>query len=136
MQEAQHGTRSLVSRITPWAEGTKPLSHPRIPQLQSFRAKSSCLLFLKLSCSLCLLPNPPHSLIPLNSFSLFTAFPPWNPYSIFLSLCCFSKDFLFIHERHRKAETQAEGEAGSRQGARCGTRSWVSGIRPWTERRR
>ena len=31
--------------------------------------------------------------------------------------------YLFIHERHREreADTQAEGEAGSVQGARCGT---------------
>ena len=37
---------------------------------------------------------------------------------------------LFIHERHteREAETLAEGEAGSMQGARCRTRSWDSGI--------
>ena len=28
---------------------------------------------------------------------------------------------LFIHERHTEAETQAEGEADSMQGARCGT---------------
>ena len=33
----------------------------------------------------------------------------------------------------REAETQAEGEAGSTQGARRGTRSWISGITPWTE---
>ena len=36
----------------------------------------------------------------------------------------FFKDFLFIHERYteREAETQAEGEeAGSLQGAQCGT---------------
>ena len=33
MQGAQRGTRSWVSRVTPWAEGsTKPLSHPGIPQ--------------------------------------------------------------------------------------------------------
>ena len=36
-------------------------------------------------------------------------------------------------EREREAETQAEGEAGSMRGARCGTRSWVSRIRPWAE---
>ena len=39
------------------------------------------------------------------------------------------KDFiiLFIHETHReKAETQAEGEADSSQGARGGTQSWNS----------
>ena len=36
-------------------------------------------------------------------------------------------------ERERSAETQAKGEAGSMQGARRGTRSWVSRIRPWAE---
>ena len=30
---------------------------------------------------------------------------------------------LFIHERHRETGTQAEGEAGSMQEARCGIRS-------------
>ena len=33
----------------------------------------------------------------------------------------------------REAETQAEGEAGSMQGARCETRSRVSRNRPWAE---
>ena len=35
----------------------------------------------------------------------------------------FKRFYLFIHERHtqREVETQAEGEAGSMQGARCGT---------------
>ena len=36
--------------------------------------------------------------------------------------------YLFIHERQRGAETQAEGEAGSLWGARCGTRSMDPGI--------
>ena len=38
-----------------------------------------------------------------------------------------------MHERHREkeAETQAEGEAGSMQEARSGTRSRVSRVRPW-----
>ena len=35
----------------------------------------------------------------------------------------------------REAETQAEGEAGSIQGARCGTGSRDSGIMPWAEGR-
>ena len=35
--------------------------------------------------------------------------------------------------REREAETQAEGEAGSMQGARRGTLSQVSRIRPWAE---
>ena len=30
---------------------------------------------------------------------------------------------VFIHERQREAETQAEREAGSMWGAQCGTRS-------------
>ena len=30
--------------------------------------------------------------------------------------CAFFKKILFIHERQREAEAQAEGEAGSRQG--------------------
>ena len=40
------------------------------------------------------------------------------------------KNYLFIHERHREGETetQAEGEAGSLQGARCGTRSQDPGV--------
>ena len=33
MQGARCGTRSRVSRLTPWAEGdTKPLSHPGCPK--------------------------------------------------------------------------------------------------------
>ena len=33
MQGARHGTRSWVSRITPWAEGSaKLLSHPGYPE--------------------------------------------------------------------------------------------------------
>ena len=40
---------------------------------------------------------------------------------------------LFIHETQRERETETEGEAGSMQGARCGTRSWVPRVRPWAE---
>ena len=36
-------------------------------------------------------------------------------------------------QRDREAETQAGREAGSMQGARCGTPSQVSRIRPWAE---
>ena len=49
----------------------------------------------------------------------------------------FLRFYLFIHENtqrgEREAEIQAEGEAGSMQGARHGTRSQVSRIRPWVE---
>ena len=38
-----------------------------------------------------------------------------------------------MNEREREAETQAEGEAGSMQGARHGIQSQVSRIRPWAE---
>ena len=38
-----------------------------------------------------------------------------------------------MRNREREAETQAEGESGSMQEARCGTRSQVSRITPWAE---
>ena len=43
----------------------------------------------------------------------------------------------FFHERHteREAETQAEGEPDSMQGARCGTRSLDSRLTLWPEGR-
>ena len=48
------------------------------------------------------------------------------------SLKFFFNFYLFVivthRERENEAETQAEGEAGSMQGARCGTRSRVSRI--------
>ena len=47
-----------------------------------------------------------------------------NAHLASISLTCFVLRFyLCIHERHthREAETQAEGEAGSLRGARCGT---------------
>ena len=43
----------------------------------------------------------------------------------------FFKDFIYLFMRDR--EIQAEGEAGSMQGACRGTRSQVSRITPWTE---
>ena len=45
----------------------------------------------------------------------------------------FFKDFIYLFMKEREAETQAEGEAGSMQGAQCGTRSRVSRITPWAE---
>ena len=42
----------------------------------------------------------------------------------------FLKDFIYLFMREREAETLAEGEAGSTQGARRGTRSLDSGITP------
>ena len=38
-----------------------------------------------------------------------------------------------MRDTEKEAETQAEGEAGSMQGARRGTRSRVSRITPWAE---
>ena len=43
----------------------------------------------------------------------------------------FLRFYLFV--RDREAQTQAEGEAGSMQGACRGTWSLVSRITPWTE---
>ena len=40
-----------------------------------------------------------------------------------------------MKDTQREAETQAEGEAGSPQEARCGTRFWDSGIMPWAKGR-
>ena len=40
---------------------------------------------------------------------------------------------LFMRHTEREAETQAEGEAGSLQGAQCGTRFWDPGIVPWAK---
>ena len=41
-----------------------------------------------------------------------------------------------MRDTEREAEIQAEGEAGSMQGARCGTQSPDSRITPWAEDRR
>ena len=38
-----------------------------------------------------------------------------------------------MRDRERETETQAEGETGSMQEARCGTRSQDSRIMPWAE---
>ena len=35
-----------------------------------------------------------------------------------------------MRDHERETETQAEGEAGSMQGAQYGTRSWIPGSRP------
>ena len=43
--------------------------------------------------------------------------------SISLSEFFFLRFYVFIHEKQREAETQAEGEADAPRGARCGTRS-------------
>ena len=40
-----------------------------------------------------------------------------------LKLFFFKRLYLFIHERHTEAETQAEGEAGFLRGAQCRTPS-------------
>ena len=38
--------------------------------------------------------------------------------------------YVFIYERQREPETQADGEAGSLQGAQCGIQSQDPGSRP------
>ena len=57
--------------------------------------------------------------------------------AFFLSSFFFYLDFiyLFMRDTEKEAETQAEGEAGSLRGPRCGTRSQDPGITPWTEGR-
>ena len=52
MQEAQHGTRSQVSRIMPWAEGgAKPLSHPGCPVCVCLKSRLFMNTFLSLGNS-------------------------------------------------------------------------------------
>ena len=53
---------------------------------------------------------------------------PWGPAQVIFLF--FSKFYLFVRETERKAETQAEGEAVSMQGAGCGTRSLDPRITP------
>ena len=57
----------------------------------------------------------------------------YHPFIFYLFI--YLKDFiyLFMTDREREAEIQAEGEAGSMQGAQCGTWSRVSRIRLWAE---
>ena len=45
----------------------------------------------------------------------------------------FKKDFIYLFMREKEAETQAEGEAGSMQGAGRGTRPSVSRVTPMPE---
>ena len=62
---------------------------------------------------------------------------PLTPCLFLAVIFYFLRFYLFIHERHKEwgggAAAQAEGEAGSVQGARRGARSLVSGITPWAE---
>ena len=42
---------------------------------------------------------------------------------LFDEICLFFKYFIYLSMRDRETETQAEGETGSMQAARCETRS-------------
>ena len=59
-----------------------------------------------------------------------------NLRAVFIYFLFFKIFYLFIHERHREAETEAEGEAGSLRGACCGTRSQDPGITTQAKGRR
>ena len=50
---------------------------------------------------------------------------------LLLLLLFFKFYYLFLRDTQREAETQVEGEAGSMQGARCGTQSQDPVITPW-----
>ena len=51
----------------------------------------------------------------------------------FLFVCFLRFIYLSMRNTQRETETQEEGEIGSRQEARCGTQSQVSGIISWAE---
>ena len=101
---ARHGIQSRVSRITPWAKGRRqtavPPRDPLTHLLVHFCPYKNRLLF-RFSFLLCVSDQT------LSFLSLFL-----------------SRFYLSIHETHTEAESQAEGEAGSLWGPRCGTRSW------------
>ena len=61
-----------------------------------------------------------------------------QPFCMFLLFIYIFEDFiyLFMRDTQRKAETQAEGEAGSLRGAQCGIWSWDPRVMPWAEGRR
>ena len=104
MQGARCGTRSWVSRIMPWAEGS-PGSCPNHSTGMFIRGSS----FIS-SLTAGRLPGEDQA----------------KSYLMLLrEQVVFLRFYLFIHERHREreAETQAGGGAGSTQGARCGTGS-------------
>ena len=64
--------------------------------------------------------------------NVFTCWPIYQVINLFF----FLKIYLFIHERHRERERGRDtgrGRSRSMQGARCGTRFWVSRITPWAE---
>ena len=55
---------------------------------------------------------------------------PTGPSWVASSFFFFLRFYLFMRDTEREAETYAEGEAGSLQGARCGTRSQDHGTSP------
>ena len=76
-------------------------------------------------------------LVDLGACSLLSSWSlPWRFRLDLKPLFFFFKIYLFIHDRHREAETQEEGEAGFMPGARRGTRSRDSRIAPWAKGRR
>ena len=82
--------------------------------LELCKTRAFCTCFLNILCSI----------IKIHSF-LHIGFEDFLYQFFFLNLILFYffKDFIYSGEteREREAETQAEGEAGSMQGARCGT---------------
>ena len=98
--------------------GAKPLSHPGNPSSSFISCNVSDMLVLKLFSYL-------FSAAQVPSETLYKS--------------CIFKNILFVYswetQREREAEIQAEGEAGSMQGAWYGTRSRVCRIMPWAEGR-
>ena len=125
-QDAVFYTSALVQK-----ESYDPDTHTCLSAPTLFlRMPSSCSSLLMLF-PLRFLSSLPYTPIKHSGFNSNVTWP-----SI---LSFLKKIYLFIHERHRERkaepETEPEGEAGSMQGAWCGTPSQDHGIMPWAEGR-
>ena len=126
MQGARRGTWSRASRITPRAEGSaKLLSHPGCPNYGILIASKlgvnfqSFISYLFFNNSI---------LVGIENLRTEKLLKKMLTHALLIHII-FLRFYLFIR-RDRERERERGGEAGPIQGARCGTRPWVSRITP------